>query len=189
MKKILLFAITANLFVNTTMSQPKNEEKGQQGQSNEVSLNFDLPVSGYLKDISSFGIGAQYAWSNHHFGKMSSIPESPFGFTFNAGTDYYFGKKQSSGIYSIKYDGTTYLHAYGGGIFNPCDRGNISLTAGPSLELYNGDSQFGFGVNLSGSLYFNKCGRFALSPDFTFMKQGSSDPIYVAGLRCDLSFK
>lgn len=158
------------------------------GRSNQLSLNVNIPLGGYLKDISNIGIGLEYGWSKGRFGKMTSLPSKPVGFTFNIGIDYYFGQKEKVGNYSYKYEGTTYFHTYGGVIYNPCKMGYISLTAGPSLELYDGNSEFGFGVNLSGSYYLCKWSNIGISPNITFMKQGSSEAVFSGGIKLNYTF-
>jgi hypothetical protein len=189
MKHKLLFTCSACLFVISSFAQPNGNDKAQAaGRSNEASLNINFPFEGYLKDISNLGLGLEYGWSNGRFGKMIPVPSKPIGFTYNAGIDYYFGQKEDVGMNSYKYEGTTYFHVYGGAIFNPCNRGNISLTAGPGVELYNGNAEFGFGVNLSGSYYICNCGNFGISPNITLMKQGSSEVVVSGGLKVKLTF-
>ena len=189
MKKITTLTVIAGLLCCHAYSQPENIDKTSvKGRSTELSLNINFPVSGYLKNISNISIGAEYSWSKERFGNMTIKPANLIGFTFNAGVDYFFGEKEELGTYSYKYDGTTYLHAYGGAIYNPCNRGNIRLTAGPSLELYSGESEFGFGVNLSGSYYLCRCGNFGITPNFTLMKQGSSEAVTVAGVKFNYVF-
>ncbi len=189
MKRKLFLSIASCSFIITSFAQQNSDDNPQStARSNEVSLNINLPFSGYLKDISNFGLGLEYRWSNGRFGRMPALPSKPIGFTFNTGVDYYFGQKEDVGSYSYKYEGTTYFHAYGGIIYNPCKRGNISLTAGPSLELYDGNSEFGFGLNLSGSYYMCGCGNFGISPNVTLMKQGSSEAVVSGGVKVKLAF-
>ena len=152
-------------------------------RNTEVSLNFIFPFNGFLKNISNLGIGAQFSWSEGRFGRMSSVPSRKFGFTFNAGLDYFFGKRDS---YNVRYKATKYFHAYGGVIYNICNRGNFSLTTGPSLELYRGVSAIGFGINLSGNYYFSKC--WNLGPTIILMKQANFDPVIAAGIGLTFAF-
>ena len=181
--------LSACFFIQLGIAQPKNSEKPKSaGRSNDVSLNFNTPVGGYLKDISNFSMGATYSWSKERFGNMPSVPARTIGFTANIGVDYYFGEKENYYNQTVKYKGTTYLHAYGGAIYNPCAGGNIILTTGPSLEIYNGNSQFGFGVSLTGSIYFSKCRDIGISPNIIVMKQGNSEAVFAGGLGFNMAF-
>lgn len=189
MIKILMLSFSVCFFIQYGISQPENSEKTKSaGRSNAVSLNFNTPVGGYLKDLSNFSMGATYSWSKERFGNMSSVPTRTIGFTANIGVDYYFGEKETYYNQTVKYKGTTYLHAYGGAIYNPCAGGNIILTTGPSLEIYNGNSQFGFGVNLSGSISFSKYRNFGISPNIFVLKHGNSDVLFAGGLGINMTF-
>jgi hypothetical protein len=191
MKNIFGFLWVTGLMVTATMAQPKETALQNKGQRNNVSLNFDLPLGDFSKSYG-FGIGADYSWSKHRYGKMPLIPAVPFGFTFNIGGDYYIGKKVTIGTppYTGSYDygGYTYLHAYAGDIYNPCAKGNISLTAGPALGLSGGHSDFNIGIDLSGSIYLGNSGKFGITPNLTLMKQAGSDPLYTGGIRLNFSF-
>jgi hypothetical protein len=164
MRKKFFAIIAGNFLICAALAQPGSDEKNHaKGRNNDVSLHLNYPFGGYLKDISNFGTGIEYAWSQGRFGRMSAKPSKPVGFTFNLGIDYYFGEKEKYGNNTVKYKGTTYLHAYGGAIYNPCNTGNISLAAGPAVELYDGNSEFGFGINLSGTIYPFKCGNYGIN--------------------------
>ena len=189
MRKIFLMIILTSILFYNAAAQPESDNKPQvRGKSNQVSLNLNIPFEGYLKDISNFGIGIQYEWSKKRFGSMTSKPAKLIGFTFNIGADHYFGEKESIGMYSVKYKRTSYLHAYGGAIYNPCTGGNLSLTAGPTIELYDGNSEFGFGVNLSGGFYMSKCRNIGITPNTSLMKQGSSEAVFAGGVRLNYTF-
>ena len=91
------------------------------------------------------------------------------------------GQKETTFSQTIKYGAITYLHAYGGAIYNPDKMSNINLTAGPTLEIYKGDSVFGFGVNLSGGFYLTRCNNIGLNPSFTLMKLNKSEAVLSFG--------
>jgi len=155
------------------------------GKRHSISAGIGIPF-GDFSSTHSFGAGLDYSWSNHRFGLLQSIPVKPIGFTFNIGGDYFFGKKEMIGLYSYQYSNYIYLHTYGGVIINQGKKGNISITAGPALGLYVGNTQFNVGINLSGNYYINK--KIALSPSILFMKESNSEPLWSAGLRGSIVF-
>jgi hypothetical protein len=187
MKQVLCFLLgTGCLFISAKAQLIENTGKNQaKGKSNSVSGSIDIPFGDFFA-THGLGTGVNYSWSNHRYGQMMSAPTNPIGFTFNIDAEYYFGKKESIGLFNYDYSGYTYLHAYGGGIYNFSGRGNISLTAGPALGLYSGHSQFNFGADLSGSYYFNK--RIAITPVIIFMKESGSDPLWSGSVRAGFSF-
>ena len=71
-------------------------------------MNLNIPLLGYLKDVSNIGIGSSYSWSKERFGKMSTAPSKPVGFTFNAGADHFFGEKETIFNQTVKYGAITY---------------------------------------------------------------------------------
>lgn len=164
-------------------AQTHNNKPTVKGSNHQLSLNVNTPMGGYLKDISNIGFGIEYGWSKGRFGKMHSRPEKPVSFTFHAGIDHYLGQKEKVGNDSYKYKGITYFHLFGGAIYNISNIENIILTTGPSLELYDGKTEFGFGVNLSVSFYLNKCRNMGITPNITFMKQGKSEAVFSGGFR------
>jgi hypothetical protein len=185
MQKKTAFLLMAALATIISFGQPNADKKEYTGYSNSIGLNLSLPL-GDFSNTHSFGLGLNYAWSNDRFGKRSARPENPVGFTFNAGVDYYFGKTETTGTYTYDYPGYTYFHAYGGIIHNPCTNGYIDLTAGPVLGVWDGGSEFGFGINLGGS--FGICRNFGVNPFVTLMKHSDSDPLYTIGIRGHYNF-
>ena len=99
---------------------------------------------------------------------MKKRPVKPVGFIVNSGIDYYFGKDRTISMYQYKYGNFTYIHAYGGAIYNPYKRGNINLTAGPALGIQDEIVEFWWGINLSGSYYINE--KIAITPGILFKK-------------------
>lgn len=178
-KNILITAVGCILFL-AAMPQP--------GKIHDAGMRISYPFAGYLKDISHIGLGAEYSWSKSRFGKLAAMPSKQIGITFHTGLDYYPGKKETYGSHTVKYKGTTYLHAYGGVILNPYNNGYFSLTGGPTAEIYSGKSELGFGIHLYAGFYPFRDGNYGLSPHLTFMKQGKSEAVYTAGIKLNYSF-
>lgn len=187
LKKIFCLYFFVRSIVMPAMAQPK-EDSGQsheKGKCNSLSLGPDIPFD-IFSDTHKYGPGLDYSWSNHRFGKLNVLPKKLIGFIFNSGIDYYFGKKENVAGYNYRYGGYSYLHAYGGAIYNPCKRGNISLTAGPALSLYAGNLTFEYGVNLAGSYYLNE--NIAITPMIVLMKHADADPLWAGTIRVTFSF-
>ena len=163
------------------MKEPVLESTGK-GYSNIISGGADLPV-GVFSDTHSFGIGADYSWSNHRFGSMKGNSKKPIGLILNGGADYYFGKEEN---YGYKYKGYTWLQGYAGLIMNPDKKGELSFLAGPALGIYAGKSNLGFGVNLRGSYYVND--MIAITPAILYMKRSNADALWAGTIRASLSF-
>ena len=176
---LFLFACFTALSSIAQLKEDKEQNNGV-GKSNSLSLGPDIPFA-YFSDTHKYGAGLNYSWSSHLYGILNALPKKLIGFTLNSGVDYYFGKKENVSGFNYRYDKYIYLHAYGGAIYNPCTKGNISLTAGPALSLYRSNTQFNFGANLEGSYFFNK--NFAIAAAVTLMKESDSDILVTASLR------
>jgi hypothetical protein len=192
MKKLLCFlSVTAWLYTTVIAQSEEKENKSggyrirRAGKNNSISAGIGIPFSEF-SSTHSIGFGIDYSWSNHRYGLINEITVNPVGFTVNVGADYYFGKKETIGPYNYNYSNYTYLHTYGGIIYNPCNKVNISLTAGPALGIYSGHSQFNFGVDLKGSYYLNK--NISITPAISFMKESKSDPLWAMAIQAGFSF-
>lgn len=181
-KKIVCLLFSIVIATGMVAQSKKNTYKGK---SNSISFGIDLPF-GEFPQSHSFGIGTDFAWSNHRFGLMNDNPATLVGFIVNGGIDYYFGRDRTISMYQYSYGNFTYIHTYGGAILNPCKRGNINLTAGPALGIEEGIVEFWWGINLSGSYYVNK--TIAITPGIVFMKQSIDDPLVAITLRASLAF-
>jgi hypothetical protein len=78
------------------------------------------------------------------------------------------------------------MHAWAGAIYNPWKRGNIILTAGPALGIYNSNTQFNIGSCLEGSYYIKE--KIAISPGIIMMKESGADPLWSASLKATMAF-
>lgn len=168
----------------------------QCGITQEKSAKSKAPPTGYSKSVSAgisismgefaethpIGVGASFTWSKNRLGLMEKKPSKAFGFIADGGVDYYFGNKETVSSYPYKYNSFTYIHTYGGIIYNLCKRGNINLIAGPALGLEGGFTTFFWGANLGGSYYFK--GKIAITPAIQFMKDPDSfDPLLSLSIK------
>jgi hypothetical protein len=171
----------------TAIAQLKKEIKETQGKnkSNTVSLGPAIPI-GSFSDTHKYGVTVEYSWTNHRFGLMKKIPAKRIGFILNTGVNYYLGKEETISSYQYKYRSFTYIHAYGGAIYNSWKKGSIHLTVGPATGIEDKIVEFWWGFNLSGSYYVNE--KIAITPDINFMKQSIADPLLAVAIRATMAF-
>lgn len=155
-----------------------------EGTNSLASFDIHLPVGVFAR--SQFvGAGLNYSWSYHRYG-VNASPHTLIGFTFNAGGDYYFGKKVTTAGHNFHYGGYIYSYIMPGLLLNPWANGNISLTAGPTMGIYKGNSDFGFGVNFFGSYYLTK--NISIGPGITYKKHAEADALWTGTIRASYSF-
>jgi hypothetical protein len=163
----------------------QSEHDSHKPASHTAAIGINIPV-GEFSETHFAGISLDYSWSKHRFGILKTLPEKVIGFIANGGIDYYFGKKETVAGYEYKYGSYTYLHAFGGIIYNPVKKGNISLMAGPTMGIYKGGSDIGFGVSWQGSYYFTQ--RIAFTPGILFMKHKEANALWAPFLRASYNF-
>src|SRR5258705_1174226 len=147
MKKLLCVLVITGYFYTIVAAQSEENNMQLKGKRNSVSAGINIPF-GVFSATHNFGAGIDYSWSNHCYGRMEKTPINPVGITVNAGADYYWGKKETIGLYTYDYSTYTFLHTYGGIIYNPGNKANISLTGGPTLGTYSSNTELGLGLNL-----------------------------------------
>jgi len=155
------------------------------GKDNAASFGINIPVGEFSKTHFA-GIALDYSWSHHRFGSLKALPKMLIGFTANGGIDYYFGKKETIAGYEYRYGGDIYFHLFGGAIYNPCKKGNITLTAGPTLGIYKGRADAGFGINIGGS--YSLTDKIAITPGIICLKHNDAASLWVAAVRGTYSF-
>jgi hypothetical protein len=182
---LLLICLLAGCTGITQTSGSKKKIK-LAGYSKAISAGINIPIPEFSR-THSVGFGAGFSCSKHRFGLMEKKPSKPFGFIADGGIDYYFGKKETVSGYPYKYNGFTYIHTYGGIIYNCCKRGNINLTTGPALGLEDGFTTFFWGVSLNGAYYINE--KIAIIPGILFMKDLESfDPLLSGSIKASFTF-
>jgi hypothetical protein len=182
MKKTAYTLLVSLLVMAGLLTQVK--VAGQTGTQHSILMNIDLPM-GKFSETHLGGVGVQYAWSNHRFSK-NIRPDKLLGFTANGGVDFYVGTREKVAGYDYTYSIYTSLHTFGGVIYNPVKNSHITLTAGPTLGIYNGSSNAGFGVALALGSYFAQ--NIAISPALIYMKHDNTDALWVASFRIIYSF-
>jgi hypothetical protein len=186
MHKALFLALLLLLVFTYVPAQQEDNLKSnnQTGSNHLASLDIHLPLGVFAKSHFA-GIGLNYSWSNHRFGTNIS-GEKLAGLTLNAGGNYYFGKNVSPAGYDFRYGGYIYFHVMPGLLFNPWRNANISVNAGPTMGIYSGDIDFGFGVMTTASYYITE--KIAAGTGISFKKHYQTDPLWACIARISFTF-
>ena len=182
--KNLLFVACA-LYATSVFAQAK-EEKLSANKSQALSFEISVPVGDFAATHFG-GLTVDYSWSKKRFGLIRTIVTKQFGFIITGGVAYYFGKKETVSGYPYDYPGYFFIHAFGGVLYSPVKSGIISLTAGPALGIYNGNSKFNIGSKLDANYYISK--NIAIGPGILLMKESGADPIWVASFKASLNLR
>lgn len=154
------------------------------GRDHSASFDLHAPVGDFGKS-QFIGAGISYSWSHHRFGR--DIKAKLLGLTFNGGGDYYLGKKVTIANNPFHYGDYLYLYAAAGLMANTGENGNISLTAGPAMGLYRGNSDWGWTTRLFGTYYFRE--NIAVGPGVSYKKQDrETHSLWTVSLRVSYIF-
>lgn len=180
MKRGLLFALV--LFgYGQAFSQVAGSTAGA---DHAVSFAAHVPLGVFARSHIA-GAGLHYAWSHHRFGRITA-PAKPVGLAFQAGADYYLGKKITTAGHDFRYNRYLYFHAAAGVLVNPFAHVNLSLTAGPTVGIYSGKADAGLGVNLYGSYFISE--KIAIGPGVTYKKHAQADALWTGVVRVSYIF-
>ncbi len=148
-----------------------------------VSLTLQSPVAIFQRSHRA-GAGLEYAWSRKHFGIAQS--RRNLGLLLKGGGDYFLGKQVTTAGYHFRYDDYLYFHALAGLIYNPLANMGVSITAGPSLGVYAGNSSVGIMGDAS-IMFFTKQ-RFALGSVLEYRKHHQANALWSLGIRGSYAF-
>jgi hypothetical protein len=178
MKKTVLFFLVAIVFISSAFAQPTGIKKPvPQEKGISISAGINLPV-GDFSSSHLIGIAVDCSPTRHWFGLLK---RKKIAFTYNGGLVCYFGKKETVSSYPYNYPGYLFIHAFAGVLYNPFKKTSITLTTGPALRIYNGNTQFNIGGKLEASYYISN--RFAIGPGIILMKESGADPIWAASVK------
>jgi hypothetical protein len=180
---LLVCMIVADFAIG--QSQRPQKHNHPSGKQHSACIGGNIPLVNF-SSTHFLGVTANYLWSNHRFGRMDVKPVKSFGFTANTGVAYYFGKKETVSGYPYNYPRYIFFHAYAGAIYNPWRKGNISLTAGPAIGIYNGHTQFNIGSALEGSYFITE--KITISPGIMLMKESGANPLWAVSLKAVIAF-
>lgn len=147
-----------------------------------VSIGVNVPVGDFASTHIA-GIAIDCSPARLSFGMKRA---KKFAFTYNGGVALYLGKKETVSNYPYAYPAYLFINAYGGVLYNPIKGGSITLTAGPAISIYNGNTQFNSGSKLEASYYISP--TIAIGPGIMLMKPSEADPIWAASFKVTLNF-
>lgn len=179
---LLLFLLISGYgIVSAQTTDPKPVSKGA---SHAVSFAAQVPVGVFARShIAGAGLG--YAWSAHRFGR-NVLPAKRIGLTANGGADYYLGKRITTAGHDFRYGSYFYFHAMAGMMVNPWQNSHFSLTAGPGLGLYEGNTDLGLIVSLAGNHFISS--RMAIGPGIVYRKHAGADALWTGSVRVYYTF-
>ncbi len=176
-----LIFILLIVMVNICHGQTKETIKPAPTEKKKsVSLGINIPV-GNFSATHIAGFAAEYSPAQNWLGKLNA---KKIVFTYNGGIAYYFGKKEIVSNYPYKYPGYTFIHAFGGLLYNPFKKTGISLTAGPALGIYNGNLQFNMGTKLEAS--YNVSTSIAIGPGILLIKEPGANALWSLAIRAGI---
>ena len=182
------FLFIFSLLAGTGLLAQKNTDtisaRQMKGESNAIAFGLYLPAGVFSKSHIA-GAGIDYSRSRHRFGRNIS-PGRFIGFIVNGGINYYAGKRITTAGYNFRYGGYINLYAMPGIIYNPLKNGNISLTAGPALNIYKASATAGIGINLLGNYFISK--NIAIGPGIIYKKHTNTDALWAVAIRASYIF-
>lgn len=181
MKKVLLFFYMF-LFSITTWSQSQQKQLPASGilRPNLVSAGLSLPLGNFSVSHTA-GFGFEYSRCRYSYGKSQGKGVILFSYTLNTGISYFSGKKKIISNYPYQYPSNTWLYAMGGLMFLPAPSYNLSMTAGPSLMLYNKNSIFCLTAKIELNYFIKK--KIAISPSIQLLKQPGTNTFWITGVK------
>ena len=154
------------------------------GKSQAAAFGLYIPL-GVFSESHIAGAGIDYSWCRHRFGSNIS-PAKPIGFIVNGGINYYYGKKITTAGYDFRYGGYLNLYAMPGIICNPLKNANVTLTVGPSLNIYKGSANAGIGINLFSNYFLLQ--NITIGPGIVYKKHTNTDALWAATIRASYIF-
>lgn len=162
---------------------PNHVPNEKQGPQQLASLLLYAPVGSFAKSHVA-GLGLNYAFFHPRY--KIYVFKKYIGFTANAGVDYYPGKKTAVADHDFKYGGYGYAYIQAGITTAITKKTGVSLTAGPAMGLYKGNSEFGWNATMIVAWQLNNS-RFLIGPGITVKKQKETDALWAIAFR--ISYK
>lgn len=187
MSKIVIF-LAILFFASYTSVAQDNIIKGHgsiTGKKNSIAVGSSI-ASGSFSRTHSIGFNIDYYRTNNRLGPLAAKPSRPIGLLFNAGMNYFLGKKETVSGYPYSYPGYALFYGTAGLIVNPIKQGNFTASTGPGIRLYNGTSSFALYTKITASYFFHQ--RIAVTPSVSIISESGSKPLLAAGLSACFTF-
>jgi hypothetical protein len=182
MKKILLFLSLVGLVFLQVAAQSASGKKLRKSDTGiEISGAIQVPLGDFAAThLIGFGIGVSPSY--HTTGLFSKLK---IVFTYNGGVTYYLGKKETVSSYPYTYPGYLFIHAFAGALLIPSNKIEISLTGGPAVGIYNGNTRFNLGSKMDINFHLNN--KISVGPGIIFMKESGADHLWAVSAKVLMS--
>lgn len=187
MSKIVIFLAMLFFASYTSVAQSNIIKKNASptGKKNSIAAGPAI-TAGKFSNTHSIGFHVDYYRTNKRSGILFSKPSRPVGLLFNAGMNYFLGKKETVSSYPYSYPGYALFYGTAGLIVNPIKQGNFTVSTGPGIRLYNGTSSFALYTKITTSYFFHQ--RFAVTPAISIINESGTKPLLAAGLSASVAF-
>lgn len=145
-----------------------------------ISGGVNVPLGNFSK--THWLAASAEVFSLHYH--CDSVKEKKISFTYKAGFSYYFaGQKEIVNGFSIIYPAFWNGYGFGGVVYKPIKRLNITFAAGPAISRYHGATQFNLGAELN-AYYFIHC-NLSVGPTLHLVKEGGADGLWALGVKAN----
>ena len=182
MKKVLLLMHFTFLFLHSLLAQNSLQDKPvKKGIGLDISAAIQLPVEDFA-GTHLIGLGIGVSPSYHTTGLFNKVK---IAFTYNGGLSYYIGKKETVSSYPYTYPGYLFIYAFAGALLIPSNKIEFSLTGGPAIGIYNGNTRFNLGSKMDLNLHLNN--KLSVGPGIIFIKESGADPLWAISVKVLMS--
>ena len=181
-KKLLCFCVSSLLLFDAFSQQPTEQKNAKQDKGVFLSAGVALPL-GDFSSTHLMGITVEVSPSYHKF-KSNNSGFSKLALTYSGGIAYYLGKKETVSNHTYKYPGYIFIHGFGGIIYVPTKKIESTLTAGPALGIYNGNTQFNIGAKLDLAYQVND--KIAVGPGIIMMKEFGANSLWSVSVKASI---
>jgi hypothetical protein len=185
-KKVVALFISF-IITNYLPAQTANEKnhRSPSGKNNSLAAG-PVMAAGNFSFTHSIGFSIDYIRTTKRMGTLTGKPSQTVGLLFNAGMNYFLGKKETVSSYPYSYPGYALFYGTAGLIVNPIKQGNFTASTGPGIRLYNGTSSFALYTKITASYFFHQ--RIAVTPSVSIINESGSKPLLAAGLSACFTF-
>ena len=179
-----LLSLVAVIFIIPACAQSFRKPDVKKERPNSIGFSLSIPM-GYFSSTHTIGFVADYTRTTRSFLK-DSLDFKLIRFAMNGGASYHGGKRVTTAGYEFTYEGYINIYAMAGIDCKPADPIVINLTTGPVLSIYEGSSEFGFGVNLLANYFISP--MVAAGPGIQYRKFAETDALWSAIFRISYNF-
>lgn len=162
-------------------AQKSAESAIAKSKSHLFSAGAEIPI-GNFSNTHLPGIGIEYSGSKNRFGIFSAADIKKIAFVYSSGAAIYFGRKEVVSLYPYKYPAYIFIKTNAGVLYKTGAQSGVTISAGPAMGIYNGNTRFNLNSKLEGHYFLNE--KLAITPGIILQKE-----ISVANLLISVSIK